>query len=100
MLHVIALLEIAERNAFTDFETQALAIARQHGGSLIAAFAPEPNGDPESQVDEVHVLQFPARSAYDAYRSDPALQALAPLRAQGIRRTQVLVSSGDKHYEF
>lgn len=100
MLHVIALLEIAEPAAFRDFESHALEIAQRHGGILLSAFAPDPAVSTAftPPVDEIHVLQFPDAEALARYRRDPDLQGLANLRERGVRSTRLLVAGQTQTY--
>jgi uncharacterized protein (DUF1330 family) len=91
-LIVIASLKVkpGRRDLFDDFERQALTIAAQHGGDLLHAIRPTGNLPAGELPDEVHILRFPDERAFEAYRADPALIALAPLRAEAILSTSVL----------
>ena len=90
---VIASLKIkdGQRPRFDEFERQALAIMQQHGGELLRALKPVALLPPGELPDEVHVLCFPSQEALDLYREDPNLKALAPLRAEAIAATHLLV---------
>lgn len=87
-LVVVAALHVRHgaEDAFARFERQALAILREHGGRLERAVRPAPEaGAPY----EIHVLAFPSQSAFDAYRQDPRLAALASLRDSALEKTVV-----------
>lgn len=90
---VVALLRLrpdaAER--FTEYETQACAIAARHGGRLERRVAAAARATEGRGYDEVHVWRFRDRPSFAAYRADPALAALADLRAAAIADTQVIV---------
>jgi uncharacterized protein (DUF1330 family) len=87
-LDLVVLLRARDVARLREFESRAVAILRDHGGELRLAFRPQTG----SGVDEVHVLRFPERAAFDAYRADPRLQALAALREQAVAGTDVFVS--------
>jgi len=73
---------------FERFENTAASIMRRHGGAIERRIAVEPDGE-TSRPAEVHIVTFPDRAAFDRYRADPALAALAALRADAIRETIV-----------
>jgi uncharacterized protein (DUF1330 family) len=73
---------------FDSFERAALAIVARHGGSLMRRVGLR-DGLGSNPPNELHVLMFPSREAYDRYRDDPELTALAPLRARAILRTVI-----------
>ena len=104
MLIIIAHLFIhpGQEAAFRAFETQALArfCARfcAHGGEVLAAFRPRPTADGTPTPDEIHVLRIGLEEAFAAYRADPALLALADLRAQAIARTEIFLSQETVEY--
>ena len=81
------------RDAFEAYERQAAAIMARHGGAIERAVRIP--GDPER---EVHVVHFPDAGAFAAYRADPALAALATLRASVIAATEVLVGAPGPRY--
>ena len=45
--------------------------------------------DSSPTLTEVHIVTFPSASAYAAYRDDPALAHLQPVRARAVVSTQV-----------
>ena len=101
-LRIVASLWIVEGQAaaFESFERKAVRIMRRHGGRIEHAIRPlrdaSPGADPPF---EVHVLRFPDRAAFDAYRSDPDLLSLAPERSAAIARTSVLIGDDGPSYD-
>ena len=91
---VVALLFVnPDRHAeFAQFEARASAIMRRHGGEIERRIAfPPPLAS--TQPHELHVVGFPSAEAFQSYRHDPDLQALASLRARAIRQTVVWVGA-------
>ena len=88
---VVAILTIADRDAFRAYEARAATIMTRHGGAIERAIAiPPVADDADAPWREVHVLRFPDDAAFAAYRADPGLRALAALRAAAITGTEVL----------
>ena len=73
---------------FESFETAASAVMRKHRGRIERRIGVR-SGTATGAPDEVHVVTFPSRTAYEAYRDDPALLPLAELRARAIVRTVI-----------
>jgi len=73
---------------FEQFETQAAAIMRRHGGAVERriGFA---NAAGDENPHEVHVVTFPDEQSFERYRNDPDLSALADLRSRAIRKTTI-----------
>jgi uncharacterized protein (DUF1330 family) len=71
---------------FMRFETEAFSIMARHGGNLSRRLAISQRTGADAP-SELHVVTFPDRAAYEAYRSDPELAALAALRSRAIVRT-------------
>ena len=94
-LIVIAHLKVraGKRDLFDDFERRALVLIQKHGGELLHTIHPVAALPPAELPDEVHVLRFPSQQALDAYRSDPELVALAPMRAEAIASTNLLIGT-------
>ena len=74
-----------------EFERQAMVVLREHGGRLEKVIRIEKSLGAEPAPHEVHVLWFPSEAHFASYRNDPRLTDLAPLRAQAIKATSVLV---------
>lgn len=98
MFVVVAALYVrpGAEKAFARFEEQALAIVREHRGQLERALRPPRAADAPF---EIHVLSFPSESAFDAYRQDPRMAALASLRQSAVERT-VFWSGADVSVEY
>ncbi|HKP95720.1 MAG TPA: DUF1330 domain-containing protein [Fibrobacteria bacterium] len=102
MLHVIAhlYLQPGMEVPFRDYETEALRVFRAHGGTLVAAFRPEPRAGTggDSGPDEIHVLTMPSRDRFEAWRSSAEVTASAALRARVIRKTELFLSREPVEY--
>lgn len=75
------------RAEFEEFETAAARIMRRYGAVIERRIGIVPAE--ENQPDEVHVVAFPDREAFEGYRADPELQGLAELRQKAIRLTTI-----------
>lgn len=75
---------------FEDFERRAAVVMARHGGRIERAIRVDRTAATSDAPFEMHVVSFPDRAAFDAYRVDPATQALAPQREAVIARTAVL----------
>jgi uncharacterized protein (DUF1330 family) len=71
---------------FEAFERQAAAIMAAHGGRVENVVRCGGKGDAPF---EVHVVSFPDVTTAGAYRADPRLLKLFPLRELVIARTEV-----------
>lgn len=76
-----------EESGFRHFEDRAIDIMHEHGVRVVSIERPTPP-DPHAPY-EVHVLEFPARAAFDAYRADVRLAELAELRDRVVLRTEI-----------
>lgn len=76
---------------FRQFEAQAAGIMRHFGGEIERVIRPHDAAGGAERPHEVHVVCFPSMEQFEAYRQDPDLAALAPLRASVIARTEVLI---------
>lgn len=99
MLRIVALLYAGASGpeALRSFERRALPLVKEHGGRLLLAFAPEDRA--AGAPDEIHVLEFPSRAAFEGYRSDPRVLALAEQRAAAIARSEVYLAAEVIAYE-
>jgi uncharacterized protein (DUF1330 family) len=71
---------------FEAFERQAAVIMAAHGGRVDNVVR---CGGEGAAPFEVHVVSFPDAAAAGAYRADPRLAKLFPLRDRVIARTEV-----------
>lgn len=81
-----------KRDAFNAFETAAQNIIAEYG-VLRAAF--RPNG--HDTADEIHVIEFADVDAFDRYRTDPRVGAMATERDACIERTRITTGG---HVDF
>jgi uncharacterized protein (DUF1330 family) len=73
--------------ALRDYEDRVLALVADHGGRLLQrARSDGSNGAPT----EIQILEFPSRSALNAYMTDERRVALAGDREAAVARTEVI----------
>src|SRR4051794_25292084 len=98
MILVVTLtVRAAALEAFRAFEARAAPIMAKHGGAIERAIfvPPAAEGDP---AREVHIVAFPSAEAFAAYRADAELVALAPLRAESVLATEILIGEEGPRY--
>src|SRR5262249_28776011 len=84
---VVVLFVHADRRAeFEQFESRAVEIMKRHGGRIERRIRCSGRDD-ASEPDEVHIVTFPTEAAFERYRRDPDVLALASLRTGAIRET-------------
>lgn len=81
------------------FEKQTLPILKSHGGTLVTAFTPDATGH-EHAPDEIHVIRFPSKKAFESYRRDPRILELSEERRAAIASTVVYASAGVVDYDL
>jgi uncharacterized protein (DUF1330 family) len=86
------------RHEFARFEAGATQVMARHGGRIERRIALR-DGGAAGAPDEIHVVEFPSRGAYEAYRNDPDLVALAELRAVAIARTIIWEGTDEPPFE-
>jgi hypothetical protein len=74
---------------FRRFETEAARIMRRHGGRIDRVIRPTGPAQNDILPHEIHLVSFASAAGFEAYRADPELRALAPLRQSAIARTQI-----------
>ena len=72
--------------AFDELEERAAAIMAKHEGRIESRVRSRPG-------EEVHLVTFPDRAAFERYRRDPETLALAELRATIVRETVLWMGS-------
>ena len=77
-----------QHSEFERFEADAFSVIAQYGGTLVRRVALR-DGAATDPPDEVHVVTFPSRAAYESYRADSTLASLAAQRAKSILRTVI-----------
>jgi hypothetical protein len=98
-LVVVAILTVRKSalEDFRAFERHAAAAMAAHGGGIERTVAVS-EGVPPGMVKEVHVLAFPDRRCFDAYRADPRLAALRHLRDRSVMSTEILMGEDGPVY--
>jgi uncharacterized protein (DUF1330 family) len=98
-LVVVAILTVrkAALEDFRAFERHAAAVMKAHGGGFARTVSVS-EGAPAGTVKEVHVLAFPDRPSFDAYRADPRLAALRHLRERSVVSTDILMGEDGPDY--
>ena len=74
------------RDLFEAYEQKAAQIMARHGGHIDRVIT---EATPPQR--EVHFVYFPSRQAFDGYRTDPDLVALASQRAAAIAATDLII---------
>ena len=74
---------------FREYETRAADIMGRYGGRIERTIIEEPL-KPGTVAREVHLIRFPDRDAFERYRADPDLAALAAMRLASIAHTELL----------
>jgi hypothetical protein len=77
----------AAGDAFDALERELVGMMARHGGRIEHAVRIDPGPAAADLPYEIHVVSFPDRAAFDAYRADPATRALGPRRDRLIART-------------
>ena len=98
LLVVSLFIHPGQEDAFRRFETAAARIMARHGGRIERVIRPtgSPTGDPLPH--EIHLVAFPDDAHIAAYRADPDLAALAPLRQAAIARTIIVAGVEEEAY--
>ena len=79
---------------FEAYERKVARIMARYGGVIEHAIRTSRRADEESSEPfEVHVLRFPSRDLYDAYRDDAERRSLSGERAGIITNTDTLVGT-------
>lgn len=98
LLVVSLFIHPGQEAAFRRFETAAVRIMARHGGRIERVIRPlaDPDGGPRPH--EIHLVSFPSQVQFAAYRADPELAALAPLRTAAIARTEIVIGEAGDPY--
>lgn len=97
LLVVILTVRPGSLDAFREFERKAARIMARHGGAIERAVVLPP-AEPGSPLRELHLVSFQSPEAFSAYRADPALQALAPLREAAVLNTEIWAGEEGPRY--
>ena len=87
-LVVLLFVHPGHEEEFERYEANAARIMKRYGGSIERRVR-FPRGGGDDQPDELHLVDFPSDEAFERYRGDPELVALAEARARAVRRTIV-----------
>jgi len=84
---------------FRQFETAAARLMARHGGRIerTVVLDPTPADDPE-RFRELHLVRFRDTAAFQAYRADPELAALAALREFAVVSTEIWTGTDGPTY--
>lgn len=97
-LIVVVLLTIraGATDQFHEFETRAAHILTRFGAVIERTITLEASSSNDQR--EIHVVCFPAKEAFDAYRIDPELTSLSELRAASIAHTELWMGREGPRY--
>jgi antibiotic biosynthesis monooxygenase (ABM) superfamily enzyme len=100
-LYIVVRLWIAQGRAaeFEAYERKVSRIMARYGGVIERAI--RTSGAPDAGSEEpfeVHVLKFPSRERYDAYRDDAERRSLSGERAGIITNTDSLIGTPGPTY--
>lgn len=85
---------------FEAYERKVSRIMARYGGVIERAIRTSGASDDGSGDSfEVHVLRFPSRALYDAYRDDAERRSLSDERARLIAKTDSLVGTPGPPYD-
>ena len=84
---------------FEAYERKVSRIMARYGGVIERAIrTSQASDDGSDEPFEVHVLTFPSRELYDAYRNDAERRSLSGERAGIITNTDILVGTPGPTY--
>lgn len=83
---------------FEAYERKVSRIMSRYGGVIERVIRTSTASEGSDEPFEVHVLKFPSRELYDAYRNDAERRSLSGERASIIANTDVLVGTPGPTY--
>lgn len=83
---------------FRQFETEAARIMKKYGGRIERVIHPTASPSSDLLPHEIHLVSFPSRERFEAYRADQDLAAFAVLRQAAIARTDVIIGDEGEPY--
>ena len=89
---------VGQEASLHEFERRAIPILREHGGRLEKVVRVDTCLGGGPAPSEVHVVWFPGEAEFASYRADSRLADLAPLRAQAIASTTILIGHDAEPY--
>jgi hypothetical protein len=82
-----------QQTAFHAFEDHVLPLLQRHNGQLLYRVRPDPGSVIETAVAypyEIHLVSFPARADFEAYRDDPERMQYVPLKDKSVRKVMLI----------
>ncbi len=95
MLYYTQLIFLREgqQAAFHAFEDHVLPLLQRHHGQLLYRVRPGRDNVIETAVEhpyEIHLVAFPARADFEAYRDDPERMQYVPLKDQSVGKVMLI----------
>jgi uncharacterized protein (DUF1330 family) len=78
---------------FEDFEVHVLPLLGRHGGQLLYRVRPGRPAVLETAIDypyEIHLVAFPARADFEAYRDDPERMQYTPFKDKSVGKVMLI----------
>lgn len=82
---------------FHAFEKVAARVMARYGGAIERTVVVR-DLDSDDRFREIHIVTFPDRDAFDAYRRDAELAAAAHLREESVIATEILIGEEGPAY--
>lgn len=81
-------LKDGQQTNFEDYERKVLPLLANYGGSLVSAIRPSSKiaGTP----DELHVITFPSKEAFEAYKQNPKRAEFSPIFQQAVEKVRLI----------
>ena len=93
ILTALFYLQPGEEQTFLEYEARVLPLLAHHGGELLARWRPAADALIAGSYEppyEIHLLAFPDRAAFEAYRQNPERTQYTPLFQQAVKRAIIL----------
>jgi uncharacterized protein (DUF1330 family) len=89
-MYALNLFDLADNDDYLAYSRRSAQAVAKHGGAVAALGRLEPGGhfsaDGTPPRQALVLVEWPSRAAFDAFRADPELAALHPLRENGTER--------------
>ncbi len=85
--------QAGQETVFHDFEAHVLPLLQRHGGQLLYRARPGRPDVIETALEypyEIHLVSFPAREGFEAYRDDPERLQYVPLKDRSVRKALLI----------
>ncbi|MBD0259846.1 MAG: DUF1330 domain-containing protein [Cytophagales bacterium] len=95
MLYYTQLIFLREgqQAAFHDFEDRVLPLLGRHNGQLLYRVRPDRGSVIETAVEypyEIHLVSFPTRADFEAYRDDPERTQYVTLKDRSVGKVLLI----------